>query len=102
MSSRYENKPLLRLLECYVLWAIKELGEKEAQILDEMTPKLKTIYQKQGDWREIISSVMALPADLPTKIQAMWEKNKRIGEGHSVTLEAQKFAEMFVDQNLTT
>ena len=29
-NTRYQGKPLLRLLECYVLLAIGRLGEKEA------------------------------------------------------------------------
>jgi hypothetical protein len=40
MSDRYEGKPFLRLLECYVLWSVDELPASQAELLKEMTPRL--------------------------------------------------------------
>lgn len=100
-NSRYQGKPLLRLLECYVLWAIGALPERDATALQEMTPKLQSIYHMQGDWQEIIASVVQLPSNMPTVIRKMWTKNTEIAQRSGVTLTSQQFAEMFVDQNLS-
>jgi hypothetical protein len=98
--SRYEGKPLLKLLESYVLWTIGELPTKDAELLTQMTPKLQSIYGIQGDWQQIISAVMELPPNMPTLIRDLWTKNTQIARQNGVTLAPQHFAEMFVDNNL--
>jgi len=82
---------MLRLLECYVLWAIGKLESKEEETLSQMEPKLRQVLKQQGDWREIVSRAMALPANMPDLIRAKWTET---------TLAPQQFAEMFVDANL--
>jgi len=97
---RYRGKPLIRLLECYVLWCINELSDADANTLQAMTPKLQEVYQKQGDWQNIIAAEMEFPTHLPNKIRELWQRNTEIAQGTGVTLTPQGFAEMFVDQNL--
>ena len=43
-NERYLNKPFLRLLELYVLWAIYRLPEDQESLLLAMTPKLQKTY----------------------------------------------------------
>jgi len=100
--SRYQGKPLLRLLECYVLWAIGQLPDKEAQAMEEMTLKLQQLYQTTGTWQEVISKVMELPPTMPEMIRGLWAKNTAIAKANNVELSPQQFAEMFVDQNLAS
>src|SRR5882672_2857882 len=100
LDSRYQGKPLLRLLECYVLWAIDQLPEKDADTLREMTPKLRSVYRAQGDWKQVIAKAVQLPADMPTMIKNLWLKNTEIARKNNATLTPQQFAEAFVDQNL--
>ena len=45
---RYEGKPLLRLLELYVLKAIGELSQESEDSLKAMGPKLQAIYGGDG------------------------------------------------------
>lgn len=99
-APRYNGKPLLRLLECYVLWAIEHISEEELKALKEMTPKLQQIYKVQGDWQQVISEAVQLPENLPDLIRGLWHKNSEIVRKAGTTLTAQQFAEMFVDQNL--
>lgn len=99
-SQRYSGKPLLRLLECYVLRAIGALPDKEAQALASMTPKLREIYGHDGDWPEIVAATVNLPPEATVAIKGMWERNQKIASENNVTLSAQAFAEMFVDENL--
>lgn len=99
--SRYEGKPLLRLLELYVLRAIGELSVSEQKTLLGMTPKLQEIYGKSGDWHEVIASAVQLPPEMPEAIREMWQRNVEIAQANNVTLSPQDFAQMFVDENLT-
>lgn len=91
---------MLRLLECYVLQAIEALSPADAENLNAMQPKLRQIYQAQGSWDQIIEAVLNLPPNMPALIQNMWRKNQEIAAAQGLLLEAQPFAEMFVDRNL--
>lgn len=99
-NPRYQERPFLRLLEFYVFWAIGELQEEELLFLEETTPKLRSIYHREGDWRSIIAAEMELPPHLPSKIRELWERNLEVARAAAVVLSPQKFAELFVDDNL--
>ena len=76
-SSRYQGKPLLRLLECYVLWAIDELpGEYEA-LMGEMTPKLYAVYGLEGRWQDVLQQLMEMPPGMPALIQETLARGAR-------------------------
>ena len=100
---RYDGKPLLRLLELYILKALDELPPIEQETLTRLAPKLQAIYGGNGQWHEAIEAAVHMPADMPQQIRDMWAKNLEIAKANNVpALSAQKFAEMFVDENLTT
>lgn len=102
-NSRYDGKPLLRLLELYILKALDELPPIEQETLTRLAPKLQAIYGGNGQWQEAIEAAVHMPADMPQQIRDMWAKNLEIAKANNVpALSAQKFAEMFVDENLTT
>ena len=71
MDRRYEGKPLLRLLECYVLHAIGELSKEQIQKLDKMTPKLQQVYKLEGTWIDIIENVMDFSREMPLQIVSL-------------------------------
>jgi len=97
---RYQGKPLLRLLECYVLWAIGELQDEDAKKLEAMTPKLQSVYGVQGDWQAVVAAAVDLPSNLPDLIRESWAKNSDIAKKAGAVLSPQQFAETFVDRNL--
>ena len=99
-NPRYEGKPLLRLLELYVLSAIDELSEADRQTLERMAPKLQALYGGHGEWQEAVATAVHMPADVPIAIREIWGKNLEIARVNGVTLHPQAFAEMFVDENL--
>jgi hypothetical protein len=98
-NSRYDGKPLLRLLELYVLKAIGELSQTEQDALEAMTPKLQAIYGGKGEWYEVIASAIHMPPEMPAVIQNTWANNVEIAQTKELALTPQNFAEMFVDQN---
>jgi len=100
-NSRYDGKPLLRLLELYILHALGELPPPERETLDRLAPKLQGIYGGNGAWHEAVAAAVHMPAEMPETIREMWAKNLEIAKVNNVpALSAQKFAEMFVDENL--
>jgi len=100
-SLRYDGKPLLRLLELYILNAIDELPLAEREGLNRLAPKLQAVYGGKGQWHEAIEAAVRMPADMQQLIRDMWAKNLEIAGANNVPpLTPQKFAEMFVDENL--
>jgi hypothetical protein len=100
MTSRYEGKPLVRLLECYVLDAIGQLSPADRSNLERMTPKLQDVYKLDGDWRSIVSQVMHFSGTLDGNIRFLWTRNRELATKHGEELLAEDFARMVVDENL--
>lgn len=101
-DNRYDGKPLLRLLELYILHTLDQLPAAEQETLNRLAPKLQAVYGGNGAWHEAIAAAVHMPADMPQVIREMWEKNLEIARANNVpALSAQQFAEMFVDENLT-
>lgn len=98
---RYAGKPLLRLLELYVLWALGRLAQKDEVSLQAMAPKLTGLYGGDGSWQSALATVMHMPEHMPDLVREMWAKNQDIATANGVELLPQQFAEMFVDKNLT-
>ena len=100
MAPRYEGKPLLRLLECYVLDTVDELSRVDRDRLDLMTPKLRKLYGLDGDWRSIVSQVMHFPITLDSDIRSLWARNHELAVQSGRELAPEDFARMVVDENL--
>jgi hypothetical protein len=101
-DNRYDGKPLLRLLELYVLKALDQLPPLEEETLNRLAPKLQAVYGGNGAWHEAVAAAVRMPTDMPQLIRDMWDKNLEIARTNNVpALSAQKFAELFVDENLT-
>jgi len=100
MTSRYEGKAFLRLLECYVLDTIGALTPGDRSNLEKMTPKLQGVYKLDGDWRSIVSQVMHFPTTLDDNIRSLWARNRELAAQHGDELLAEEFARMIVDENL--
>ena len=97
--SRYHGKPLLRLLECYVLAAIGELQLEDEEWLEKMSPKLREVYGVQGRWHEIVAQVMNFPHNIDDEFRRLWDHNRNLAAKNNENLIAEDFARMFVDDN---
>lgn len=97
--SRYEGKPFVRLLECYILSAIDELPEVYTQKLEEMGPALKETYNLEGGWRDVVAQVMNFPESVDDELRGMWSHNQAIAAQNNQILSAEAFAQAVVDQN---
>lgn len=101
MSHRYEERPFLRLLECYVLWSIGHLAPSQEQVLAKMRPKLEATYETDGSWQEIVASQMDFPADLPDALRRMWTRTAENAGDQSSSLDPEVWARQVVDANFT-
>lgn len=97
--NRYEGKPLLRLLECYVLAAIDQLDDEQRDTLQKMAPKLAAVCSRQGTWSDIIRDEIGFPESLPMKIREIWEHNLTTLRERGVAVDPNEFAMAVVDQN---
>lgn len=76
MTSRYEGKPFLRLLDNYFLDAIGMLDEETEEWLKASEPHFRATYGETGGWREIVEARMRFPAGMPGAIREIWEKGR--------------------------
>lgn len=97
--NRYEGKPLLRLIECYVLDSISQLTDDQKSNLVEMEDKLSQTFGVNGTWKEIIEKVMDFPKSLPTQIRDIWVSNLEVAAKKGAQVDPNEFAMAFVDQN---
>jgi ribonuclease D len=100
-AARYQGKPFLRLLECYVLWAVGQLDPQQAEALERMTPKLREVYGTEGRWQDIVAAQMAFPDSLPEELRSLWARNQQIARDNGTVLEPEQFARMVADRNFT-
>lgn len=98
-NARYEGKPLLRLLDLYVLKAIDMLDQSTEQELRAIEPKLSSIYSSEGTWDQILSNTMGFPSEMPSLIREVWKRNQSLAVEKGAAITPQQFAENFVDRN---
>ncbi len=98
MTTRYTGKPLLRLVDSYVLDAIGHLPPEVDAKMTEMEPRFRETFGANGTWREMVAEQMKFPDGLPGAIREVWDKGrvKFIAEqGHEP--DPGQFTRSFVD-----
>ncbi len=98
-ADRYDGRPFLRLLDCFVLWSIGELHADQAARLTALAPSLERVYGTAGTWQEIVSAQMEFDDELPGKLRAMWERNTTLARERHERLSAGHWARGVVDKN---
>ena len=95
---RYAGKPLLILLENYVLDCVGALPpEKQAgcrQIVER-------VYGPGPDWKLTLRNTLQLGDGLDDAFRQMWERNQEIARNAGTTLSPEDFARMVVDKNFS-
>lgn len=98
MTSRYDQRPFLKLLESYVLQALGALTEADQAELEAMTPKLRETFGRTGTWLEIVAAEMRFPVDCPATIRMNWEANRKRAADRGLHLNPQQFAQFLADK----
>ena len=92
-EDRYEGKPLLKLIEYYILHAIEELSDELKASMEEMTPQLQNLYGIEGHWTEIIEELMELPGHEKIRLFALYQR-----KAEQEALSPMDFAMQVVDE----
>ena len=96
---RYKDKPLLRIIESYILRCLCVLSKDDESKLIALESDLQMTYKKSGKWHEIVADVMQLPENFDQYIIDLWHENSAIAVERGVELTPQTFSEMVVDDN---
>jgi hypothetical protein len=100
MNTRYSGKPLLRLVDSYVLDAIGHLPPEVDAKMTEMEPKFRKTFKTTGSWREIVEGQMKFPDGMQGAIRELWVKGRvkfLVAQGHEP--DPAEFTMSFVDNH---
>lgn len=98
-QGRYDGKPFLRLIECYVLHAIGQLSVEDSGMLKGLEPKLEQTYGMKGSWVEIVQAQMAFPDTLPGQLKMLWRENVDAADARGATVDPNAFAVAIIDRH---
>ena len=93
---RYEDRPLLLVLENYILDAI---GALEVEKNAGMTTLIRKIFGGDGDWRKTVREALEFDESLDDALREMWTNNQKIASEANVELHPVQFAKMCADTN---
>lgn len=90
IPQRYQDHPLLVVLENYVLAAIGQLDAERFAAMGEVVAG--TWGGKPKDWAATIRDQFDLADDLDQQLQALWERNQG-------SVSPEEFARLIADEN---
>lgn len=93
---RYRGRPLLVVLENYVLAAISELAPDKAASVGRL---VQGVFGGSADWMATVRQCLELAPELDDELRRMWGDAQTRATEHGVTLHAIQFAKMVTDQN---
>jgi hypothetical protein len=93
---RYEGRPLILILDNYVLDCIGQLpADKKALI----TTIVQKVFGGGSDWKKTVREVLQLSDSIEENIRSLWIQNKEIAAQNNSELHPVQFAKMIVDDN---
>lgn len=98
-SNRYAAKPLLILLENYILDCIGCLPKDKVPTLTSM---IQRVYGGGDDWKATLRATLQLDDSLDENLREMWRRNQAVARQADQALLPKDFARMVVDQNFSS
>jgi hypothetical protein len=75
LTARYSGKPMLRLLDAYVLDALGALDDRTARSMAEMAPKtIAALNVPASTWQQAVELSMEMPPSSMAELRAKWEQ----------------------------
>ena len=96
---RYAGRPLLIVLENYVLDCIGEL-QPEKQALARSV--VQRVWNGGDDWKATVREQLRLEPTMDEALRGMWSRNQELAKKHNQPLHPIQFAKMIVDQNFAS
>lgn len=98
LRQRYTGRPLLRLLDDYVLDVIGALPDETPAVLLEVV-RLAYPDTPGHTWREVLENELELEPSLKRRILSMWRDYQQLVAGQGETANPSEFAVSFADAN---
>lgn len=95
-DGRYDGRPLLILLENYVMSAVGCLETEKERAAAAATQR---VFGGGDDWRTTLRAKLQLGDSLDDELRDMWVKNQDIARNASMSLSPQDFARRVADEN---
>jgi hypothetical protein len=93
---RYRGRPLLIVLENYVLAAIGELSDEKRAGIAEVVQRG---FGGGSDWMATVRERLHINDSLDEQLRTMWAKNQDIARANGTILHPIQFARMVADTN---
>ena len=95
---RYDERPLLLVLENYILDCI---GELEDEKQGGMVTLIRKIFGGEDDWKATVRKVLEFDDELDVALRDMWQKNQQLARDENFSLHPVQFAKMCADENFS-
>lgn len=93
---RYKDRPLLIVLEQYVLHCIGEGGEDSAK---KMVAIVQRVWGGNENWQQTVRNTLRLDPNIDDSIRDLWKRNQEIARKNNTQLHPVQFAKMIADSN---
>ena len=93
---RYAGRPLLIVLENYVLDSIGELAPDKQALARSVVQR---VWGGGEDWKATVRGQLQLESSMDEALRGMWSRNQELAKQHNHQLHPTQFAKMVVDQN---
>ena len=93
---RYRGRPLLIVLENYVLAAIGVLPKEADQRLAQL---VKSVFGGDDDWKKTVRQQLELSDEIDDSFRELWNRNQAIAKQNGIELHPVQFAKEVVDTN---
>lgn len=99
LAARYAGKPLLRLLDAYVLDVLGALDEQTARENERMAPKLAEVLGAPAGstWQQSVQHAAGIPPESIYDLRATWEQHVEDVLAQGGTPDVLEFAYAVVD-----
>lgn len=97
--NRYDDKPFLRLLDCYVLDAIGQLDDAQRKNLEKLVPRLAKTFASGGTWQQMVAQQLEFSDSVPDKIRQFWQGYLDRAESVNRSVHPAEFVAEFIGQN---
>jgi len=95
---RYQGRPLLIVLENYILDCI---GKLPAESSDKLSRLMQEALGGGPDWKQTIREMLHLEDSLDQQLRELWTKNEAIAKQDGIELHPVQFAKMVADENFS-
>jgi hypothetical protein len=93
---RYVGRPLLVVLENYVLDCIGELPPDKQALAHSV---MQRVWGGGDDWKATVRAQLELEPSVDEALRGMWSRNQELARQQRQQSNAVQFAKMVVDQN---